>query len=754
MKKLLVVALIIVLSACMLTACNFTLKNDFTDVEKQLFQSTIGEVVPFLKAKEYSVDKLRTEESLEDLLCGDVGDYILYSTIGNSYDEFTGYCEQLKSLGYVQESIFLDSVYFTPIIVLKKGNIFAELSHYTYDGDSIFTAYFWLTGQSIAPDTPDTPDTPDVPDTPNTPDVPDTPDTPVNPPATSKTYNDFTANEKQLYIELLGEVVPFIPNDDYEVEESYDGDYMGDNIGFYTFGNTEAEFNAYRTAIVNAGYVLDSTDTDDYGDMWYFYSKGDIYFDVSYYYYDGEYVVDTYAYLNPDGNQGGTGGNTDEDVTIITNNGKGLPTGTNGVYNVNFKSATNVKDVTDQGYYLDGCPTMGNINVLVIPVEFSDATATSKGYTLDKLEKAFNSKDETDGIYSVYEYFKIASYNQLDLTFTIPSSWYRASNASTYYESQTDETGALLGDQILLDEALQHYAGVMDLSQFDSDNNDVIDAVVIINTLDVGEDDFHWAYRFWNQYADEDGYYYEYDGVSANDYLWASYQFLHETYDEDGNTEYTATTECNTYTFIHEFSHVLGADDYYDTAYIGSPMDGADMMDSMFGDHNPYTKFNYGWITSSRLVTTDSTVTLTLNDFATTGDTIIIANNWDSTLGAYQEYYVIMYYTENGVNAGDEQGYFAREGVVVYHVNASLYKEIYEGTTYYDVYNTNTDASDEYGTEDNLIELIKSSNDTFTYIAGDTMPTTIDDNGNALKYNFVVDSIDSNTATITFTKTN
>ena len=585
-----------------------------------------------------------------------------------------------------------------------------------------------------------------------------------DPPVSNKAYNDFTNDEKTSYVNLVGEVVPFIPNDEYDVESGYDDVYMGNYIRFYTYGNTEAEFEAYRTAIVSAGYTYDGTEDDDYGDAWYYYSKGDIYFDISFY-YEGEHVVDTYVYINPDlGAGGGTGGGntgggtTDEDITIITNNGKGLPAGQNGVHSVDFTTATNVKNVADQGYYLDGCPTTGNVNVLVIPVDFSDATASSKGYTLDKLEKAFNSKNDTDGIYSVYEYFNISSYEKLNLTFTIPTKWYRASNASTYYENQTDDLGYAIGDQILLDEALQYFATVMDLSQFDSDNNNVIDAVVIVNSLDVGEDDFHWAYRYWNTYVDSDGYYYEYDGVSANDYLWASYQFLHETYDEDGNVEYTATSGCNTYTFIHEFSHVIGADDYYDTAGVNvndnSPMANADIMDSMFGDHNPYTKFNYGWITTSRLVTTETSVTLTLTDFATTGDTIIIANNWDDTLGAYQEYYVIMYYSENGVNEGEEMGYFAREGIVVYHVNSTLYKEIYEGKTYYDVYYNNTDASDEYGTEHNLIELVKSAGDTFTYIAGGTMPITTLDNGDTLIYNFVVDSMEDGTATITFTKAN
>ena len=237
--------------------------------------------------------------------------------------------------------------------------------------------------------------------------------------------------------------------------------------------------------------------------------------------------------------------------------------------------------------------------------------------------------------------------------------------------------------------------------------------------------------------------------MSANDYVWASYQFLYETADENGETVYDPTV-LNTYTFIHEFAHVLGLEDYYDTEYVSEPMGGLDVMDVMLGDHNAFSKFNLGWITTSRLVVTDSSVTLTLEAFCKGGDTIIIANNWDPTLGAYQEYYVIMYYTNEGLNAGDDAGYFVRDGIVVYHVNSSLCKEVYDGEIYYDVYNNNTDPSSSYGTEDNLIEYVKSAAGNYTYVEGDTLPTVTDDDGNALSYTFVVDSISSDYATITF----
>ena len=196
---------------------------------------------------------------------------------------------------------------------------------------------------------------------------------------------------------------------------------------------------------------------------------------------------------------------------------------------------------------------------------------------------------------------------------------------------------------------------------------------------------------------------------------------------------------------------MLGADDYYDTEYVEHPLGGYDMMDAMPGDHNPYSKFNFGWLTTSRLIVTNGSVTVNLEAFAKNGDTVILANNWDESLGAYQEYYVIMYYTATELNAG-EGGYFTRDGILVYHVNASLFAEEYEGETYYDVYNTNTNASGEYGTEDNLIEFVLSEDGNHTYAVGDSLPALTDDLGNPLGYTFTVDAINAESATITFTK--
>ena len=568
------------------------------------------------------------------------------------------------------------------------------------------------------------------------------------------TYTQFTNDETALFNSSVGLVIPFLSNDEYYVEEyEFEGEA---GVNFYAFGNTQAEFDAYRALF--SSYTNDGTDTDEYGDTWYYYSKGDVYVDMSYYYYENAYVVDVYVYTltedsgNSDGNGDSGNGGTNTDANVITNDGKGLPESDGGIYDVDFTKGNYVQNVTDQGYYIDGCPTTGSPAVLVIPVEFSDITAASKGYSIENIEKIFGGTNNS--YYSVHDYFFISSYQTLDLDITVLDTWFRPQNNSNYYENATydyygDEVA--IGDQLILDEALAYLSTFMDLSEFDSDNNGIIDAVVMVNTLAIGDDDFHWAYRYWNLYTDDEGYYYEYDSVSANDYIWISYEFVFEGYDEYGDVNYDTTNPLNPYTFIHEFSHVLGADDYYDTEYEEHPLGGYDMMDSMPGDHNPYTKFNYGWITTSKLIVTDSTVTVNLEAFAKNGDTIILANNWDESLGAYQEYYVIMYYTATELNAG-EGGFFARDGIVVYHINSVLYAEEYDGETYYDVYNTNTSANSEYGTEDNLIEFVLSSEDNYTYVAGDTLPTVTDDFGNTLGYTFTIDALNAEYATITFTK--
>ena len=702
--------------------------NAFTPSEEQfIYENAGGAKIAFLPNNEYYVEEYDAYKGEHHHLG------VRFYTYGNTQAEFDAYKEKFN--GYVIKDSYQDDDGNTWYTFEHEQGWAVDMVYYEKEGNSVVEVYVYCSYSEP---------------------------------------NGFTAAEKALFNEYFGFVIPFIENNEYYVEKyTYyyeDTDETEVGLNFYTYGNTKTEFNAYKALFTTAnGYAYDGTENDEYGDAWYYYSKDGYYIDMSYYNDGLDDVIDVYVYelvegdvSSDSGNGDSSGGNTEVDIDLITNNGKGSPSDSDGVYDVDFTKAKYVKNVTGQGSYIDGCPTVGKPAVLVIPVEFSDVTAASKGYTVDKIEKAFKGGNGDTDYFSVHDYYYQSSYGKLDLQITVLDSWFKPKYNSSYYANATiDYYGEQVpaGDQLIMDEALAALDGSMDFSQFDWDGNGIIDAVVLVNTLKIdSEVTFQWAYRYWNLYTDDEGYYYEYDGVSANDYMWASYQFLLETYDENGETVYDENV-LNTYTYIHEFGHVLGADDYYDTSYesVSMPLDGFDIMDAMTGDHNAYTKFNYGWLTSSRLVVAEESVTLTLEDFSKNGDTIIIANDWDENLGAYQEYYIVMYYTNNGLNAGDDFGYFSRDGVVVYHVNASLYQGEYDGETYYDVYYNNTDPSDEngYGTAENLIEFVKSPEDTFTYVAGDSLSANVKtDGGEKIAYTFTVDSLTADSATITFTKNN
>ncbi len=693
--------------------------NDFTADEKALLAQYLGDVIPFVPNDQYSLTGYHTPNGYEE-------GFHFYTT-GSTAEDFLTY--QASFTAYELQNTYSDNNGTTWYCYAKDG-IIIDIAYYTNKNVGSIDVYARL-------DATDEPTTPDP--------EPTGPNTDPTTPEIDHLYKDWTQDDKALFTQYIGALIPFLPNSEYAIEGYYGVDDYENGLCFYTFGNTEAEFEAYLTKY--ADYTYENALPDEQGIVWHDFVKNDVVVSLAYVEKNG--IRSVYVYVFSDLSQDPDIGN---DKNVITNDGKGLPEDSDGVFDVNFKDATNVKDVHDQGYYLDGCPTIGSPAVLVVPIGFSDGTQLNPTH-IENLEIAFGEKGNY--YYSVDNFYKLSSYGKLDLDVMVLDDWYVPAYASTYYADLVDDEGIPNGDQVLMDEILQYLAGIMDLTDFDSDGNRIIDAVVLINNLDVGDgsDDFHWAYRYWNMYVDEDGYYYEYDDVSANDYVWASYFFLHESY-VGNDILYNDMSVMNTYTYIHEFGHILGADDYYDTSDLNNhPMDGCDIMDYMLGDHNAYTKFNLGWLTTSRLVVTDSSVTLTLEDFSKNGDTIIIANNWDPDLGAYQEYYIVVYYTNNGLNAGD-YGYFAQNGIVVYHVNASLFTEEYEGELYYDVYNNNTDSNDPEGdgTVNNLIEFVKSENDTFTYIVGDTLPATRDDSGTWLGYTFTVDALTADTATITFTK--
>ena len=561
------------------------------------------------------------------------------------------------------------------------------------------------------------------------------------------TYTDFTDEEKQILTDYVGVVVPFLPTDEYSFSSFFDDGNYEYGIRFTTLYNTAEDYQAYLDSLTDFRYRR--SETDEYGDTWFYFTRGEVVLATAYYKSSFFNVADIFVYIDE----------TEQNVErgTLKNNGKGLPKGTGGVYNIDFTASDNATNVSDLANYLDSCPSTGTPAVLVIPVQFRDVTAASKGYSISTIKTAFMGKSGSTDYYSVEEYYYLSSYGQLDLDITVLDQWFTPKYNSSYYtDKYMDELGdeQTIGDMMIMNEALDYLEEKMDLSKFDSDGNGYIDAVIMINTLDVSnKNTFTWAYRFWNMYENDEGTLYSYDGVMANDYAWMSYGFMHEGADIFGRPTYNNRGVITTKTYIHEFAHIIGAEDYYDVSYEDptGPLHGKDIMDSSIGDHNPLTKLNYGWIDSSRLVTTDKSVTLSLESFQKSGDTIIIANDFDPALGIYQEYFILAYYSPEGLN-DSSLPYFDSSGIVIYHVNASLYYEKSEDGIFYFLNHDNAAAD---GKSNLLIELIginlgvvKIPHHIFT--EGMVIAGLVDDSGNMLPYIITVDTVGADGATLTF----
>ena len=530
---------------------------------------------------------------------------------------------------------------------------------------------------------------------------------------------EFTQSEAAIYNEHFGFVIPYLNNNEYEIEDNYDSTFK---VSFKTYHNSTSDFTSYNSLFKKQYKALDN-ETDAYDITWYNYEYMDSRIMLSFYSEDSIPTMHVLVFKWDSTN--------DE---ILKANGLNVSS-SSGYYDLDFANSL-YNDVTKN----NSCLTTGDVNALVIPVEFSDRLAANLGYQTKDIDLAFNSYNSNElEYYSVSEYFYKSSYGKLNLHFDVLDSFVMANYSSSYYQNITNST------EIILDEMLVKLDDRIDYNKYDSNNDGLIDAIILVNTMDIDYNiEMKWAFMTYDLMGSvyDSSYFYKYDNVRAYTYFWCPYGFLRENNDGYNNEK------INTYTIIHEFSHILGADDYYDTSYLvkDTPLLNLDVMDATRGDHNPFTKFYLGFITKSRIITTNNSVTLSLKDFEKTGDTIILANNFDEKLGIYQEYYVLMYYKNEGLN----DSYFKNNGIVMYHINASLRKYGDYGHIDYKIMNNNTSKYSIDGSYNNLIELV-ANNEKKLYQVGDILTEEIyDDTNTKLKYSFEIQSISEEEAKIKF----
>ena len=349
---------------------------------------------------------------------------------------------------------------------------------------------------------------------------------------------------------------------------------------------------------------------------------------------------------------------------------------------------------------ISACPLEGNAKLLVIPVWFTDSSSfigeAYKENIREDINTAYFGTESATGWESVSSFYKKESNNTLNLTGTV-SEWYNSTLSSAVvatYDTNNDD-----GPQNNLVKAATNWYFTNHSSDsrtnYDSDGDGYIDSVMLIygapNYYDYTgySGDNMWAYCYWVADSSQKSL----SNPGVNVYFWASYDFMYSEQKALTRTGrsygYGDTSHCNidTHTYIHEMGHVFGLDDYYDYNYVeevgyrGSntnPAAGFSMQDNNVGSHDPFSMMAMGW--ADPYIPNDSS-TITINDFQSSHDIIVLSNNWNSTYNSpFDEYIILELYSNTGLNKFDcdyrYRGNYAQGpqdvGIRVWHVDARL----------------------------------------------------------------------------------
>ncbi len=355
-----------------------------------------------------------------------------------------------------------------------------------------------------------------------------------------------------------------------------------------------------------------------------------------------------------------------------------------------------VKYATERYGVNVGLPSEGNVNVLVIPVMFTNSPENLKTGYKELLEKGFNGTSEATGWESLRSYYQKVSYGKLNFTATVLDAFI---TGEAYHLSEKDyEEGYLEGfdalDYKYLARAIAYYDTTIDYTQYDANNDGYIDCVYMIYLApySTSEDamDLWWAYTYEYYESGEES---KFDGKAIDVYMWLSIGFFTEELTDDYGQVLEKQPIVNAETVIHETGHALGLDDYYD--YNGEDnietggFGGGIMMDTNVGDHDAFSKALLGWINPTIVINKDAELTIEslakVDEADINKKAIFIAKDFNGIY--YNEFYIIYLYPTTGVNEmmKGNSGLPTETGVMILHVVANPKSDNSSITSIWDV---------------------------------------------------------------------
>jgi M6 family metalloprotease-like protein len=290
-----------------------------------------------------------------------------------------------------------------------------------------------------------------------------------------------------------------------------------------------------------------------------------------------------------------------------------------------------------------GTPTIGEVKVFALLLEFNDMPHANSQQTIHTA--LFGSPAAGAPYESLAAYYKRASYDLLDLSGGATLGWYKVNKN----RAQVSKTA--LGREAIIKEALTHFQNQgHDFSQYDNDNNGVIDYFMVFWTgPDTGWSSFWWGYQ--TSFIDP---LFKVSGKRLSKYSWQW----------EANP---AGSVFHPRVVIHETGHALGLPDLYDYDSNVGPdggVGGADMMDANQYDHNCFHKWMLDWLTPT--IVGSGVHQLTLGPSGTTQDCVAIWPSLDAG-----EIFSEMFMVQNRQPVANDSR-LPGSGLMIWHVDASL----------------------------------------------------------------------------------
>lgn len=318
--------------------------------------------------------------------------------------------------------------------------------------------------------------------------------------------------------------------------------------------------------------------------------------------------------------------------------------------------------VTSRSSIKSSYPLSGTPKSLVILVNFSD-----KSFVTSSPSSAFTNLlnlsgySANGGTGSAKDYFKANSMGNFSPEFDVVGP-YTLPNAMAYYGGNDTSGSDKNPRQMVIDACTLASAAGVDFSQYDSDGDGFVDNVFIYyagyNEAEGGPANTVWPHR-WTL-AD---YTTKFNGKIVYDYACTS-----ELRGSSGSNM------CGVGTFCHEFGHVLGLDDMYNTDgdYSYNTLSYWDIMDSgpyLNSGRTPpaysaYERFYLNWLTPVELKTAQI---VTLDTLTTSNKAYLISQNGNHNLSGTNPNPVEFFLLENRQNKGWD-AYLPGHGMLATHI--------------------------------------------------------------------------------------